>query len=53
MIWDMSQLDNNTAFLPPIVNALSGRADEASASAETSPSNNGTHTYKLRHRHAR
>ncbi|KAI0098558.1 glycoside hydrolase superfamily [Nemania sp. FL0031] len=52
MIWDMSQLDNNTAFLPPIVKALSGQADKGAASTEAAPSN-GTHTYKLKHSCAR
>ncbi|KAJ8119442.1 hypothetical protein ONZ43_g3605 [Nemania bipapillata] len=52
MVWDMSQLDNNTAFLPPIVSALGGRDDKAPASNATA-SSNGTRVDKLRYRHAR
>ncbi|KAI0867798.1 glycoside hydrolase superfamily [Hypoxylon argillaceum] len=52
MVWDMSQLDNNTAFLPPIVSALGGRDDTESASTGTASSNE-TVAQKPRHRHAR
>lgn len=39
MVWDMSQLDKNTEFLPPIVSALGGPAINGSTSAEPAARN--------------
>lgn len=48
MVWDMSQLDKNTEFLPPIVSALGGINGNGSASAEPA-SRNRTQTCKHGH----
>ncbi|KAI1756910.1 glycoside hydrolase superfamily [Xylaria castorea] len=37
MVWDMSQLDSNTAFLPPIVDALSRPVPRGEAPIESAP----------------
>ncbi|KAI1175072.1 glycoside hydrolase superfamily [Nemania sp. FL0916] len=51
MVWDMSQLDANKAFLPPIVNTLSGSS--FNGSTDGTPSGNSTQAYRLIQRRRR
>ncbi|KAI0457828.1 glycoside hydrolase superfamily [Xylaria acuta] len=52
MIWDMSQLDSNTAFLPPIVDALSRPVPRGEAPIGWVPGDR-IQAPRRRHRHAK